>query len=118
MAHSETERTRSGGRGPATEYAVAIAAVLVTTALGLALRPYLNTIDVAMLFLLAVVVVASRTRLGPALMTSLLSIAAFDVAFVPPYFTFHVHDADYILTFAVMLAVATLMSRLTAKVRM
>ena len=117
MAHSETERTRSGGRGPATEYAVAIAAVLVTTALGLALRPYLNTIDVAMLFLLAVVVVASRTRLGPALMTSLLSIAAFDVAFVPPYFTFHVHDADYILTFAVMLAVATLMSRLTARIR-
>ena len=115
MAHGETRRPRSGG--PVTEYAVAIAAVLLTTALGLVLRPYLNTIDVAMLFLLAVVVVASRTRLGPALVASLLGIAAFDVAFVPPFFTFHVHDADYILTFAVMLAVAALMSRLTARIR-
>ncbi|HEX5819063.1 MAG TPA: DUF4118 domain-containing protein [Gemmatimonadales bacterium] len=96
---------------------MAVAGVLLTTLLGVALRPYFNTIDMAMLFLLAVVGVAARTRLGPALVASALSIAAFNFMFVPPYYTFHVHDADYILTFVVMLAVATLMSRLTARIR-
>jgi two-component system sensor histidine kinase KdpD len=117
MAHSDTGRQRAGGSRAAVEYAVAITGVLLTTLLGVALRPYLNTIDMAMLFLLAVVIVAARTRLGPALVASALSIAAFNFMFVPPYFTFHVHDTDYILTFAVMLAVAALMSRLTARIR-
>jgi two-component system sensor histidine kinase KdpD len=117
MARNESGGQQSGGLGQAASYAVAVAGVLLTTALGVLLRPYLNAIDMAMLFLLAVVVVAARTRLGPALLASALSIAAFNFVFVPPYFTFHVHDADYILTFVVMLVVATLMSRLTARIR-
>jgi K+-sensing histidine kinase KdpD len=47
----------------------------------------------------------------------LLSIGAFDLWFVPPYHTFDVHDAAYFLTFAVMLAVALIMSQLTSRIR-
>jgi two-component system, OmpR family, sensor histidine kinase KdpD len=104
-------------RNEVAAYAMAVGTVLLTSILGLALRPHLNTIDIAMLLLLAVVVVASRARTGPALLASVLSIAAFDFAFVPPYYTLHVHDADYILTFGVMLAVALVMSRLTTRIR-
>jgi two-component system sensor histidine kinase KdpD len=100
-----------------TEYLAALGVVTVTTALGLALRQYLANVDMAMLFLLAVVVVAARTRQGPALLASVLSIAAFDFVFVPPAYTFHVYDAAYLLTFGVMLAVALVMSRLTGRVR-
>ena len=64
------------------------------------------TTDVAMLYLLAAVVVGSRVRQRPALFASVLSIAAFDFCFVPPYYTFAVHDASYVLTFAMMLAIA------------
>ena len=90
------------------------------TAIGLALRAAeaeLSTIDAAMLYLLGVVVAASRYRQGPATLTSLLSIALFDFFFVQPYYTFSFHDASYGLTFTVMLLVALVMSRLTARIR-
>ncbi len=103
--------------GSRVEYGFAVGAVALTTAVGLALREHLSTIDFAMLFLLCVVIVAARTRQGPAVVASLLSIAAFDFAFVPPYHTFDVHDRAYVLTFGVMLVVALVTARLTARIR-
>jgi two-component system sensor histidine kinase KdpD len=116
------DQTRPAPRRPApwSEYAAAAAIALVPTAIGLLLRAAeaeLSTIDAAMLYLLGVVVAASRYRQGPATLTSLLSIALFDFCFVPPYYTFSVQDARYGLTFAVMLLVALVMSRLTARIR-
>lgn len=70
-----------------------------------------------MLFLLAVVVTAARYHRGPAVLASVLAIAVFDFVFVPPYYTLDVHDADYALTFTVMLLVALVMSHLTARIR-
>jgi two-component system, OmpR family, sensor histidine kinase KdpD len=86
------------------------------TAGGMLLRPRLETIDFAMLYLLAVVVVAVRHRRGPALLAAALSVAAFDFCFVPPYYTFNVRDSRYYLTFLVMLVVALVMGRLTARI--
>jgi two-component system sensor histidine kinase KdpD len=71
----------------------------------------------AMLFLLGVVVSATRYRRRPALLTSILAIIAFDFVFVPPYYTLDVHDTAYVLTFAMMLLVAIVMSHLTARIR-
>jgi two-component system sensor histidine kinase KdpD len=99
------------------EYLYATLIVAAASILGLIFRSRLKTIDVAMVFLLAVVLVASRYRRGPALLASILSIAVFDFVFVPPYYTFNVHDTAYFLTFGVMLAVALAMSRLTARIR-
>jgi|SRR3954471_3306625 two-component system sensor histidine kinase KdpD len=99
------------------EYGWAITIIVVATGVALGLRPYLQTIDVAMLYLLAVVVVAYRHRRGPALLASVLSIAAFDYGFVPPFYTFNVHNTAFFLTFAVMLVVALGMSELTGRIR-
>jgi len=99
------------------EYAWATGIIGLTTGLALALRPYLQITDVAMLLLLAVVFVAYRHRRGPAVTASLLSIAVFDFLFVPPYYTFNVHNAAFYLTFAVMLGVALSMSQLTGRIR-
>jgi two-component system, OmpR family, sensor histidine kinase KdpD len=99
------------------EYGWAIGIIGVTTGIALAARPYFQTMDIAMVFLLAVVVVAFRFRRGPAVAASLLSIAAFDFGFVPPYYTFNVHEPAFVLTFAVMLGVALAMSQLTGKIR-
>jgi two-component system sensor histidine kinase KdpD len=101
----------------ANEYAWSGCIIALATVAGLLLRPHLQVIDVAMLYLLAVVVVGYRSGRGPALLASLLSIAAFDFAFVPPYYTFNVHDPAYYLTFGVMLAVALSMGQLTARIR-
>jgi two-component system sensor histidine kinase KdpD len=91
--------------------------IAVTTSVGLVLRAHLKITDIAMLFLLAVVIVGYRSRRGPSLVASLLSIAAFDFGFVPPYYTFDVHDKAYFLTFGVMFAVALVMAQLTARIR-
>ena len=49
----------------------------------------------AIVFLLAVVLVAARFGLGPASWRPSLGVLAFDFFFVPPYFTFAVADAQY-----------------------
>jgi two-component system sensor histidine kinase KdpD len=70
-----------------------------------------------MVYLLGVVIIASRTSKWPALAATILSVAAFDFFFVPPYYTFAVSDVRYFITFAVMFLVSFLISRLTIRVR-
>ena len=48
----------------------------------------------------------------------MLGVAAFDFFFVPPQLTFAVTDAQYLVTFAIMLAVGLVISGLTASVRL
>lgn len=99
------------------EYAKAAGIVALATGLCLALRQQLAVIDVSMILLLGVVAVAGRYRRGPSLLASVLSIAALNFFFVPPYYTLNVFDTGYYLTFGVMLVVALAMSRLTARIR-
>ena len=108
---------RPASNARARDYAQGIAIELAVTLLSLVLRDHVQTIDIAMLYLLGVVVVSSRLGQGPSLVASLLGIAAFDFCFVRPYFTFAVSDARYLLTFGVMLVIAFVMSRLTARIR-
>ena len=110
-ARLKSEPTRAG------EYALAIGAVVLTSAAGFALRSRLLITDVAMLYLLAVVFVAARSRPGPAVLASVLSTALLDFLFVPPYYVFTVDDVHYFLTFAVMLVVSLTMTRLTERLR-
>jgi two-component system, OmpR family, sensor histidine kinase KdpD len=109
-------RTQSSPR----DYFVAAAIAVIPTAIGVTLRRAGATvppIDAAMLYLLAVVVAATRFRRGPALVASLVGIASFDFFFVHPFYTFSVSDIRYVLTFAVMLVVALVMGNLTGRVR-
>jgi two-component system, OmpR family, sensor histidine kinase KdpD len=107
----------SGNLARMREYGWAVAIVAATAGIAFMLRPYLQITDIAMLFLLAVVLVAYRHRRGPAVVASVLSIAVFDFGFVPPFYTLNVHDPAYLLTFAVMLGVALGMSQLTGRIR-
>lgn len=105
-------------RTPVTEYIKALLVFALSVAACFALRSRLNLTDVAMLLLLADVFVASRYRTGPALVVAVASIAVFDYVFVPPYYTFSVHEKSYFITFGVMLVVALIMSRLTGRIRL
>ena len=71
----------------------------------------------AIVFLLAVALVAARFGLGPGILATVLGVLAFDFFFVPPYLTFAVADAQYVITFAVMLVVALIISTLAARLR-
>lgn len=92
-------------------------AVTICAAAGLFAAPLQNLFDLAnivMLFLLAVVLVAVRYGRGPAVLASFLCVAIFDFFFVSPRLTFAVNDVQYLLTFAVMLAVGLVVGQLTA----
>jgi two-component system sensor histidine kinase KdpD len=78
------------------------------------LHSVLELTNIVMMFLLAVVFVAVRFGRGPAVMEAFLTVAAFDFFYVPPRFTFSVSDAQYLVTFAVMLVVALVIGQMTA----
>jgi two-component system sensor histidine kinase KdpD len=98
-------------------YAWAAIAVIVCTLAGFAMTPRFDLVNVAMLYLLGVVGIALRFSRGPAIVASVLSVTAFDVLFVPPRGALTVHDAQYLLTFAIMLAVGLLISALVDDIR-
>jgi two-component system sensor histidine kinase KdpD len=81
----------------------------------LPLREVLDVANIDMLFLLTVFVIAVWLGRGPSLMAAFLGVALFDFFFVPPYLSFAVADAQYLVTFAVMLAVGLITSHLGAQ---
>jgi two-component system sensor histidine kinase KdpD len=107
---------------PARE--VKLSQVLTTTALvalatlgGVAARGHLADPDLVMLYLLVVVVAATRFGRVAALLASTLSVLAYDFFFVQPSFTFFVADERYLLTFATLFIVGVSISAVTESAR-
>lgn len=104
-------------RSNAKEWLLSIAAIGLCTGLSSLVFSYLTLVDIAMLYILGIVIVSSYTSKWPSLLATLLSVAAFDLFFVPPFHTFTVHDVRYFLTFFVMFIVALVISRMTLRIR-
>jgi len=99
-------------------YAWGASATALATLAGLAMSPRFELANIAMLYLLAVVLIALRFGRGPVVATSILGVAAFNFFFIPPRGTFTVDDPQYLLTFAMMLAVGLIISALIESVRL
>ena len=110
-------REAAPGFTGAAHYAFALAACLATTIAAIGLLPYFDLANIVMLFLLTVVIVGLKFGRGPAVLAAFVSVAAFDFFCVPPRLSLAVTDAQYLLTFAVMLAVALIIGQLTAGLR-
>jgi two-component system sensor histidine kinase KdpD len=112
---------KSAGRRPEQSewpgYAGALGVVGLCTGLAWLMFPYFGLSNLTMVYLLGVVTVAARSGRGPTVLTSVLSVATFDFFFVPPFFSFAVSDTQYLVTFAVMLVVALVISGLTVRIR-
>lgn len=98
-------------------YGWAAASSVAITLLTLPLLRFFDLANIVMLFLLGVVLVALKWGRGPAALTAMLNVAAFDYFFVAPRFSFAVSDVQYVLTFIVMLVVGLLTGQLTAGLR-
>lgn len=96
-------------------YLLAAMLCLLTTLVALPLRGYLDTANIDMLFLLTTFVVAVWLGRGPAVLAAVLGTGLFDYFFVPPYFSFAVADAQYLVTLVVMLAIGLLSAQLAAR---
>ncbi len=100
-----------------TGYLRAAGVVAVCTVVAAAMFRHFAPANLIMVYLLGTILAAWRLGRGPSIFASLLSVAAFDFFFVTPYLTFAVSDTQYLVTFAVMLAVAVVISTLTTRVR-
>ncbi len=98
-------------------YGYSVLIVALCTGVAWAMWGRFELSNLIMAYLPGVVVVATRYGRGPSLMASMLSVAAFDFFFVPPYFTFAVSDTQYFVTFGVMLIVALVISTLAVRIR-
>ncbi|MCA9952573.1 MAG: sensor histidine kinase KdpD [Anaerolineales bacterium] len=96
-------------------YLLSAGLVLLATFIGLPLRSFVDPTNLVMLYLAVVMVAAVWLGRWPAIFASLLSVIAFDIIFVPPYYTFVVADAEYLLSFVGLLAVGVVISTLAAR---
>ncbi|MET0225942.1 MAG: sensor histidine kinase KdpD [Dokdonella sp.] len=95
-------------------YLKALAVVALATLICSQISGMFERTNVVMIYLLGTVIVAARFGRGPSALAAVLSVALFDLLFVPPLFSFAVSDTQYVITFGVMLATALLISNLAA----
>jgi two-component system sensor histidine kinase KdpD len=98
-------------------YAWGLGTTALCTAVASQMAPYFALTNVVMVYLLGATFAGLRLGRGPAILTSILNVAAFDFFFVPPRFSFAVSDVEYVVTFLVMLGVALTIANLMASVR-
>ena len=90
----------------------------VLTTLTLMLLPdWLDRANVVMVYLGVVLVIAARLDRRSAIVAAVLSVVLFDFVFVPPRYSLTVQDSQYVLTFAIMLAVALMTARMASGLR-
>jgi two-component system, OmpR family, sensor histidine kinase KdpD len=96
------------------DFLLALAAVALSTAVLLLARSQLSIQVIALLYLLPVMLSATRWGLLPALAASLVSFFAFNFFFLTPTYTFAVSDPEELLALMVFLIVAVLLSQSVA----
>ena len=116
-AVDEAALANGSAKRRAIAYGSAALASIATALVATPMLAYLDLANIAMLFLLVVVLVAVRFGRGPSVLATCVSIACFDFFFVPPRFTLAVTDFQYLITFGVMLAVGLITGHLTADLR-
>ena len=104
-------------RPPWRDFAGSALVVLACTLGAALMHPYFESANLIMVYLVGVMWVAVRLGRGPAVLASVISVAAFDFFFVPPLFTLAISDTQYLVTFAVMLGAAILIGTLGARLR-
>ena len=100
-----------------SSYGLGVVGVGLSTGVAWLMFPYFGLANLIMVYLMGIVLVATRYGRGPSVLASVLSVAAFDFFFVPPYLSFGVSDIQYLLTFAVMLVVALTISGLAVRTK-
>jgi two-component system sensor histidine kinase KdpD len=119
LHEDETKAGRRPRRSPTPwrEYPLALAPVATATLVCWLLRGVFGLADNAMVYLLAVLLAASRSARGPSLLAAVASVLALDFFFVNPVLTFAVGDARHVLTFLVMLVAGFLLGNRTVLIR-
>ncbi|WP_460139893.1 DUF4118 domain-containing protein [Pseudomonas sp. S2_E01] len=99
------------------DYALAVLATLLASALAWAVASVLPLPNISLVFLAAVLLVAVRSSLGPALVCAALSFLTYDFLFIPPNFSLSIQREEDVLTLLFFLLMAALTGNLAARQR-
>ncbi|RAU21680.1 two-component sensor histidine kinase [Paramagnetospirillum kuznetsovii] len=89
----------------------------IATGLGFVIDMWLPVASISVAFLLAVMVVAMRSGLRPAILASVTSFFAFNFFFTEPRWTFAVTDTQNVLTLVFFLIAAVIVSNMASRLR-
>lgn len=103
--------------GPAIDYLGATLGVAAAVAVGQGLTRLVALPNVSMLFLMAVLLPALRSGIGPAVFASALSFLAYNFFFIDPRYTFTIARPHEVLALAIFLLIAVLTSAIAGRAR-
>ena len=107
----------AGDWGRPVHYGIAALLVSIVTLAGYLITSFGSITNAALLYLLPVMVAATRFGLRPGLATALASALAYNFFFIPPLYTFTIEDPQNIITVLVLFGVAVVASQLAARMR-
>ncbi|WP_296256436.1 MULTISPECIES: sensor histidine kinase [unclassified Pseudomonas] len=99
------------------DYLLAVLATVCASALAWAVSSVLALPNISLVFLAAVLLVAVRSSVGPAMVCSVLSFLAYDFLFIPPNFSLSIQREEDVLTLLFFLMMAALTGNLAARQR-
>jgi two-component system sensor histidine kinase KdpD len=98
-------------------YAGSTVAVALALAIGLLIERFIGFQSISLVFLMAVLGSAIAWGLLPSLFACLLSVLAYNFFFLPPLYTLTIAEAENVIALFFFLAVAVIVSNLTAATR-
>jgi len=101
-----------------TDAGLAVAAAALATAIAWLAERFITLDDLSMVFIVAVVVVASRTRMAAAVLAAGLCFLSYNFFFIEPRFTLLIGARQGVATVFLFLAAALVAGRLASRLRM
>lgn len=98
-------------------YALTVLGIVLGSLVLSPLQEMLDLSNVALFYVLLVVLIGAKFGRGPAIICATLGSLAFAVIFVPPGFSMVITEGQEVLTAAIMLVVALLVGHLTSALR-
>jgi two-component system sensor histidine kinase KdpD len=118
---SPSKSVRTGG-GPEPfdprPLVLALAAVAAASGVGALLWPWVGVANIDLLYLVAIVGVAVRLGLWPALLASVASALCYNLLFTEPYYTFAISDPSDVITIVFFTVVAVIVANVAARARL
>ncbi len=117
----DTEDARAALKGSREElshiYLLGVGIVMAISALNAVLTHFLNLQISILLYLIGVTVISLFGRVGPSIVTSILSVAAYGAFFLPTLYKFSTTDLGYLYSLVIMILLTQVISHLTIVAR-
>ncbi len=93
-------------------YFISVATITAATIINYFVSEYMHSATVVMIYVLAVMSVSMFGKMGPAILSSILSVLAYDYFFVPSFNKIVITDISYLASLFLLLLVTQLISHL------